>query len=196
MTPRRWIGIGSFAGLLFVYAIFFTEWFRPSPIDIVAQIRFSVQPPRFGRAAVKRTQVADSNAPTGVKLVKIVETNQPVVQHQIDRIGRPENGGIDQAPDGVANVTFSLDDWYQLTRIRVEDVPADGTAPKVLWHVVGKSRPMNSLLYRRVPEGMRTILPGMDAEPLVAGVPYRLVVEAGRRRGTNFFKTLPAEPGE
>ena len=79
-----------------------------------------------------------------------------------------------------------------LTALRVEDVPADGSAPKVLWRLAGKSRPTRSLLYGRDPEGLKPVVPGATAELLKAGVPYRLFLAAGRRRGTNDFKTMPA----
>jgi hypothetical protein len=115
------------------------------------------------------------------------ERDAPLVQ----RVGQPEKGKLDQAPGGVANVTFSLDAWYQLTKLRVEDIPTDGTAPKVVWQLVGKSLPLNSLLYGVDPEGMKPLVSGASAEHLVAGVPYRLILQAGRRRGTNNFTTVP-----
>ena len=195
MNSRRWILVGVFAALGISYITFFTEWLRPAPIEIASQVRFSVQPPRFGRP-VKMTNLLQllrsvdklvSNAPPP----KIV----PVPPDPLERIGRPEKGAIDQAPGGVANVTFSLDNWYSLTRIRVEDVPVDGTAPRIVWQIAGKSRPANSLLYGRNPEGMKPLVPGATAEPLQAGVPYRLILEAGRRRGTANFKTTPVPPG-
>ena len=111
---------------------------------------------------------------------------------KLNAIGRPEKGAIDQAPGGVANVTFSLDDTYILTSIRVEDVPSDGTKPNVLWQLKGKSRPARSLLYGRVPEGMTNVVPGAVAEPLKAVVLYRLFLQAGRRRGIKDFTTAPA----
>ena len=85
--------------------------------------------------------------------------------------------------------------WYELTAIRVEDVPVDGTAPKVIWRLAGKSAPLNSLLYGRDPVGMKPLAAG-TAQPLVPGAPYRLIVEAGRRRGTNNFTTVPLRPAE
>ncbi len=103
----------------------------------------------------------------------------------------PDWGKVDQSPGGVANVTFSFDGRYVLTAIRVEDQPADGAAPKVVWNLLGKSPPTSTLLYGRDPQGMKAATPSAKAEPLVAGVPYRLIVEAGRRRGTNSFKTMP-----
>jgi hypothetical protein len=181
MTNRVWTFVGVFAVLGLAYITFFTEWLRPEPIEIASQIRPAVQPPRFGRVVM----------PTA-KPGQPAQTNKIVLRDQIERIGRPEKGVIDQAPGGVANVTFSLDGMYHLTAIRVEDVPADGTKPKILWQLKGKSRPAASLLYGRVPEGMTPVVPGAAAEPLQAGVPYRLFLEAGRRRGSKNFTTVPA----
>lgn len=206
MSARHWTLVGAFAALGLSYVIFFTEWLRPAPIEVASQVRFSVQPPRFGRPAPKanaaRGAMPDAAKATSTKNGRPAappqgffppppaKTNPVVAREMVDRVGRPEKGAIDQAPGGVANVTFSLDNWYQLTRVRVEDVPADGTAPNVAWQLVGKSLPLNSLLYGRNPEGMKPLLAEAKAEPLKAGVPYRLIVEAGRRRGTNDFKTV------
>jgi hypothetical protein len=181
VTTRLWTFVGVFVVLCLAYIGFFTEWLRPEPIEIASQIRQSVQPPSFGRVVIPP-----------VKTGQPAQTNKIVLRDRIERIGRPEKGGIDQAPGGVANVTFSLDGMYNLTGIRVEDVPADGTKPKVLWQLKGKSRPAGSLLYGRAPEGMTSVVPGAAAEPLQAGVPYRLFLEAGRRRGIKNFTTVPA----
>jgi hypothetical protein len=178
MNRRSRIFGGVLASLAVVYVVWFTEWLRPAPIQIASQVRFAIQPPRFGRP-VKKPLLPGQAA----------RTNQVSHQKEIELIGRPEKGSIDQSPAGVANVTFSLDDWYSLTEVKVQDVPADGSKPQVLWQLVGKSRPVNSLLYGREPSGMRPLLQGSTPEPLKAGVPYRLIVQSGRRRGTNDFRT-------
>jgi hypothetical protein len=82
-----------------------------------------------------------------------------------------------------------MDGTYQLTKLRVEDMPADGSAPKVFWRLAGKSVPTTVFLYGRDPEGLKPLVQGATAEPLSPGVPYRLIVEAGRRKGTNCFTT-------
>jgi hypothetical protein len=89
----------------------------------------------------------------------------------------------------VANVTFSMDDKFELTKLRVEDLPADGSKPKIMWQLTGKSPLLSVFLYGRDLEGMKPVAQGVLAEPLEAGVPYRIIVEAGRRRGTNCFTT-------
>ncbi len=180
MNPRRrWTLVAVFATLLLVYALFFTDWVRPAPIQIASQVRFAIQPPRFGRPAKKPLVPG-----------KLAETNHVVpAVRPFERIAPPEKGAIDPAPGGAANVTFSFDAFYELTHVRVEDVPADGTPPKLQWELVGKSRPTRSLLYNRVPEGMQVRGGQTNAEALIPGVPYRLLLEAGRRRGTNLFST-------
>jgi hypothetical protein len=191
MKSRRWILIGMFVALGIVYVVFFTEWLRPAPIEIASQVRFSIQPPRFGRPpkpAAKGNTNAPSHQPPATNQVKFVDP--------YERIGQPEKGRLDPAPGGVANVTFSLDGWYHLTSIRVEDVPADGSKPQVLWQLVGKSRLVNSLLYGHDPEGMRPLLQGANLEPLQAGVPYRLIIHSGRRSGTNNFRTVELRAAE
>lgn len=185
MNARPWVLLGVFAALGLAYVTFFTEWLRLAPIEIASQLRFTIQPPRFGRP-VKKPDPPGQPTPA--------DRGGP--RNDVERIGQPARGMIDQAPGGVANVTFSLDAWYNLTRIRVEDVPADGTPPKVLWHLTGTSLTVNSILYGRDLEGMKPVPPVSSAEPLKAGVPYRLILEAGRRRGTHNFRTMQPPPTE
>jgi hypothetical protein len=239
MRARNWVLISLFVILGIIYVVFFTEWLNPAPIEIASQVRFSAQPPRFGRPQRKPAptpqpgqafRVVRKGSTNGSPETEVVEVTDPGQQprriptappaklilpagasnmvvndmrnaqpaksqkpsptDQYQRVGSAEIKTLGQDPNGVANVTFSLDGWYQLTHIRVEDVPADGSAPKVMWQCVGKSLPLESLLYKLVPEGMHVIPAGADAEPLLPGVPYRLIVEAGRRRGTNNFATV------
>jgi hypothetical protein len=199
MTTRNWVLVGVFSALALAYVIFFTDWLRPAPIEIASQVRFAIQPPRFGRPPKTTNQVASLGQAAGITAPGA--TGQPTPAHkaesngpEVDRVGRPDNGSIDQAPNGVANVTFSLDGWYRITRVRVEDVPADGSVPNVLWQLAGKSVPMNSLLYGREPEGLKPLVNGSTPEPLKPGVPYRLILESGRRRGTNDFRTTALSP--
>lgn len=183
-----------FVALGLIYVFFFTEWVRPEPIQIASQVRAVIHPPRFGRPApgIKMTNVMTMKGDAPVKNNVVVRTSMAAGTNQAKRVvDVPDWGKVDQSPGGVANVTFSLDSRYTLTALRVEDQPADGSAPKVVWGLTGKSLPTSTLLYGRDPQGMKPLTPGAKAEPLVAGVPYRLIVEAGRRRGTNNFKTTP-----
>ena len=194
MNKRALILVGVLAVLGFLYAFLFTEWIRPEPIQIASQVRASILQPRFGRPTVQRV-ISNLVLPKSDVLKKtnaIMSTNIVVRTNQPQRVQVSDWGQIDPAPGGVANVTFSLDGSYSLTSLRVQDVPADGSPPKILWQLAGKSLPLSFLLYGRDPQGMKPGTPDAKAEPLSAGVPYRLIVEAGRRRGTNNFRTTPA----
>ena len=194
MNKRAFVFGGVLVVLGFLYALLFTEWIRPEPIQIASQVRASILQPRFGRPVTQRV-ISNLLLPKG-DVVK--RTNGVMATNLVGRTNQPQRvqvsdwGQIDPAPGGVANVTFSLDGNYSLTAVRVQDVPADGSAPKVLWQLAGKSPPLSFLLYGRDPQGMKPGTPNTKAEPLSAGVPYRLIVEAGRRRGTNNFRTTPA----
>lgn len=177
MKTRSWVLCGLLAVLAVGYVCWWTDWLRPTPIEIASQVRVSILRPSFGQL-LRTLQPGQTNAQA-----RPAHANAPRAEH-------PELGTLDQAPGGVANVTFSLDARYRLTRIRVEDVPADGSAPQLMWEVVGKSHPLNSLLYGRVPQGMKSLPEGSGAEPLKPGVPYRLILESGRHRGTNHFRTI------
>ncbi len=185
MNARSWSLVGVFSGLLFAYAWFFTEWLRPEPIQISSQIRASILQPKFGRGPVTLRR---TNSQTGT-VEAVIQTNVVGAVDKGRRARLPQWGEIGDAPGGVANVTFTLDAPYELTSLRVQDVPADGSAPRVLWDLVGKSVPMSSLLYGRIPQGMRAVKTNGVAIPLSPGAPYRLIVEAGRRLGTNAFTT-------
>ena len=188
MNKRTLTLAGVLATLGLLYVVLFTEWIKPEPIQIASQVRTSVQKPRFSRPVTQRIL---TNVPAA-KGDMIVRTNLIVRTNEAQRVRLPDWGAIDQAPGGVANVTFSLDGAYALTTLRVQDVPADGSPPKVVWQLAGKSLPTSSLLYGRDPQGMKPVMPGTKAEALTAGVPYRLIIEAGRRRGTNSFTTTPS----
>ena len=188
MNKRSLMLAGVLAVLGLLYIVLFTEWIKPQPIQIASQVRTSVQKPRFGRPVTQRIL---TNLPTA-KGDMLVRTNLIVRTNEAERVRLPDWGAIDQAPGGVANVTFSFDGAYTLTALRVQDVPADGSPPRVVWQLAGKSLRTSSLLYGRDPQGMKPVLPGTKAEALTAGVPYRLIIEAGRRRGTNSFTTIPS----
>lgn len=189
MKSRPLILAGVFVVLGLAYVTMFTDWLSPQPIQISSQVRSSILQPRFGRGPIK---VSRTNRETG-RVEVTIHTNAVGPVEKGRRARLPEWGEIGDAPGGVANVTFTLDGPYQLTALRVQDVPADGSAPKTLWELVGNSVPTSSLLYGRVPRGMKPSKPEAVAVPLDAGAPYRLIVEAGRRRGTNSFTTRPAD---
>src|SRR6187401_1762496 len=129
MNKRSLILVGGLVVLSLLYIVLFTEWIRPEPIQIASQVRTSVQRPRFGRPVTQSTLTNLSTAKGDV----IVRTNLVVRTNEAQRVRLPDWGAIDQAPGGVANVTFSLDGAYTLTALRVQDVPADGSPPRVVW---------------------------------------------------------------
>src|SRR2546425_5346240 len=114
MTARRWIHFGVLVALGLSYIAFFTEWLRPAPIEIASQVRFTIQPPRFGRPVKKTDQPPQPGK--GGRSGQPAQGNQPARPEPFERIGLPDKGVLDQAPGGVANVTFSLDGWYNLTK--------------------------------------------------------------------------------
>lgn len=217
MKYRIWLLLGAFVALGLGYAIYFTEWFSPAAIEISHQVRFSSQAPTFGRPAPPPKN-AKTNKPAAkppaitnllqlstnlVEAVKkanfVIQTNGGKTSVVLRTSGGKTNrashasassSGLAYAEKGAtANVTFSLDDYYALTSIHVEDVPADGSKPTIMWHLKGKSQPVKAFIYGKDVEGMAPIAKGVAAEPLIAGVPYRLIIQAGRRRGTNEFTT-------
>jgi hypothetical protein len=175
MNGRGYFLIVVFAALGLTYVVLFTEWLRPAPIEIASQVRVSILRPRFGRPAP--TPISPKQPPAfqpGQPGQQIVKVDQLVRSNQVRRVPLQEWGSIDPSPGGVANVTFSLDDAYTLTALRVEDVPANGAAPKVVWQLVGKSQPTKALLYGHNPEGMKPVTlvsnsgaatPGSNAGP-------------------------------
>jgi hypothetical protein len=174
---KLWMLSGVLAALALAYVFFFTDWISPAPIEIASQVRPVIQQPRFGRK-VKATKTGPDGA---------VQPDTAPVRVEESRSGLPEPA------NGVAHVTFSLDDRYSLTSIRVFEVAPDGGRGKMIWDLSGKSRPLNSLIYGMSPAGMVAAGEG-TAQPLDAGMQYRLEVAAGRRKGTNVFRTINRPP--
>lgn len=173
MNPNRraWTLGGVAALLALAYVAVFTDWTSPQPIEIASQIRPVIQPPRFGRRG-PQTPGKEAATPT-------------------DRPAETEPAS------GVARVTFSLDDRYRLTSVRVFALDAQGEPARKVWDLTGKSRQLNSLMYGLNPAGMSPA-EGFDgnAAPLEAGLTYQMEVRAGRRLGTHRFRTAAVPPPE
>src|SRR5262245_48702850 len=138
MNARSGFLIGVFAVLGFTYVLLFTEWLRPAPIEIASQVRLSIIRPRFGRPTPPADSFKQQPASRpGQPEQPRVKADQVAHSNQVRRVPLQEWGLIDPSPGGVANVTFSLDDMYSLTALRVEDVPANGEAPRVVWQLTG-----------------------------------------------------------
>jgi len=102
---------------------------------------------------------------------------------------RPAFGGN----AAVYSVAFSLNDKYNLKNLKVvplEDGKFNPNAHTV-WHLVGDSAstPTQMFMYGRRINGMKQAPDNPRAEPLQAGVTYRMVVSAGGLTGYTDFKT-------
>src|SRR5690242_10628736 len=104
MNKRSLMLGGVLAVLGLLYIALFTEWIKTEPIQIASQVRASVQRPRFGRPVTQRNM---TNLPNAKGDVMVVRTNLIVQTNEAQRVRLPDWGEIDQAPGGVANVTFS-----------------------------------------------------------------------------------------
>ena len=89
-------------------------------------------------------------------------------------------------------VTFTLDDEYSLTEIKV--VPADeyktNKYAHPVWHMItdSSSSPTKGLIYGSKVKGMKPSIPRGRAIPLEADTGYLLLIEAGKSKGEVNFK--------
>ena len=86
---------------------------------------------------------------------------------------------------------FGLDDYYELTEIKVVPLAALQTNALVqpVWHLVGdpSSDSINSFIYGEPIEGMVSAVTGLQPEPLESGVLYRIYVTDGKFKGQHDF---------
>lgn len=93
-------------------------------------------------------------------------------------------------------VTFTFDDDYKLTEIKV--VAADdfktNKYPHALWHMISdnSSTPQKGIIYGSKIKGMKPSIPRGKAEPLQPNTVYVLMIEAGKSKGQVNFKTREA----
>ncbi|MDH7504126.1 MAG: hypothetical protein QHJ82_15620 [Verrucomicrobiota bacterium] len=118
--------------------------------------------------------------------------NAPTIQ--ILKLDRPVPYG--RSTQAALPVTFTLEDRYRLTEIKV--VPVDALAtnrnPTPLWHLISKSNslPTKGFAYGQPIRGMQPASDKARPQPLRPGVTYRLYVKAGRARGEIDFQGKPA----
>lgn len=118
--------------------------------------------------------------------------NAPTIQ--ILKLDRPAPYGRSTA--SALPVTFTLEDRYRLTEIKV--VPVDALAtnrnPTPLWHLISKSNswPTKGFAYGQPIRGMQPASDIARPQPLRPGVTYRLYVKAGRAHGEIDFQAKPA----
>lgn len=196
MNRRTITLLGITAALGLAYVAFYTDWISPEPIQIASQVRPVIQQPRFGRKSSKAVPGNPFTTDTGGNVMKpadgapaAAETRRP-----LPPTGPPDASPLVEPANGVAHVTFSLDDRYSLTSLRVLEVGPDGSRGRIIWDLKGKSRPLNGLIYGRNPTGMVPTTPDTLAASLEPGTLYRLEVAAGRRKGTNVFQTVVRPP--
>lgn len=183
MNTKNWILLGVAVVLGACYAIFNTEWLRPDPIQIQAQVREI-----SGRASLESRRVPRE------------EREGRKAQAQ----DRKQRGGKAPAPsetgkfDGVYPVVFALDGEYRLTSVRViEDQPSvPGHAPLIVWQLnsTSNSAPTKALLYGKTPRGMKLKDERNKPARLLPGTVYRLEVQAGRYQGKTTFQTKEIVP--
>ena len=118
------------------------------------------------------------------KHISIEHTVRPNVTVQ-SRRGNPDN-------PSAYTITFSLGREYKLTSVKVVPAAEFRTSKDVtpLWHLVGNAKSVSTrfIVYGMPIEGMKPFGTGINAEPLVYNVEYRLLVEAGGTRGEHDFK--------
>ncbi len=115
---------------------------------------------------------------------------------QILKSDRPVRYG--RSASGVLPVTFTLEDRYKLTEVKVIAVGALATNknPAPLWHLVTKSNsiPLKGFVYGQQIRGMRPANERDRPRRLEPGIKYRLYVSAGRAKGEIDFEAHPASP--
>ena len=103
-----------------------------------------------------------------------------------------------RSADGTFPVSFTLDGSYRLTSIEVVECAAYSTNKHVapIWHLVSRSNsvPTQGLTYGIPVRGMVPFVSNSTPVRLKGDVPYRLLLEAGRAKGSVDFKTREALP--
>ena len=106
--------------------------------------------------------------------------------------GQPVLGADGQLAD---MVIFALGKEYKITSVKVVTVTdALLKKPHALWELTSESNsaPTIDFEYGHKIRGMRPATKGANAEPLLPNTDYRILVEAGSRKGSHDFRT----PGE
>jgi hypothetical protein len=125
----------------------------------------------------------------------IDHTSRPVSTRSAGRFGG-RLGARAGARTGAQTATtyplfFGLDDYYELTEIKVVPLAALQTNPMTppVWHLVGDpgSDSIKSFTYGQSVEGMVPAINGLQPEPLETGVIYRLFVTDGKLKGQHDF---------
>ncbi len=102
----------------------------------------------------------------------------------------------EKPPTETDPVTFTLDDDYRLTELKVVEAEDFKTNkyPHALWHLISDSNsvPTKGIVYGMKIRGMKPSSPRGRAEPLHTNTVYMLLIEAGKQKGEVNFKTREA----
>ena len=95
-------------------------------------------------------------------------------------------------------MSFALDGKYALTSVKVVELAVYTTNRKStpLWHLVAASNavPSKGFIYGRPIPGLKSATPNARPQPLRPEVTYRLLLEAGRAKGTLDFRAPAIGP--
>ncbi len=203
MNRKLWIALGITVALGFCYVVFNTEWLKPDPIQIQAQVREV-----SARASLERRTPTPKVVFDESKLPKDPAEREKAIKElraaaRRERTSSEAASGTPMATgkfEGVYPVVFALDGEYKLTAIRViEDTPSQpGGAPLIVWQVdtTSNSVPTKALIYGRTPRGMKLKDERNKPAKLLPGTTYRLEVKAGRYEGRTTFQTKETVPAE
>src|SRR5437764_13514857 len=109
------------------------------------------------------------------------------------RPGRPSSIPHPGAPP-VSPVSFAFDGKYRLTSVKV--VAADDFATNKyanpLWYLISDSNsvPTKAIVYGLPIKGMKPAVPKAHPDPLQPGIPYIMMVEAGKIKEQTNLNTL------
>jgi hypothetical protein len=109
-----------------------------------------------------------------------------------NRGGPGRSGGADGGTNFL--VLFEMLNPSQLTSVKVTEVVTNESHPleHILWHLVSTngSNPIKTFFYGQNIDGMGSYLPGVNVEPLLPHVAYRLDLQAGKIKGSAVFQTV------
>lgn len=192
MNRKFQIALAITAVLGLCHIFFNTEWIRPDPIQIQAQVR-ELSP----RASLEKRLPAVRIDPNDPKLPKDPVEREKALKalraanRKENKAGQP--GNTTGEFEGVYPVVFALDGEYQLTAVRViEETPSvPGKAPIIFWQLdsASNSLPTKAIVYGRIPRGMKLKDDRNKPMKLNPATTYRLEVQAGRYKGSTTFKT-------
>jgi hypothetical protein len=118
---------------------------------------------------------------------------------QITITSRPGRPGV--PPDQAAPIVFGLDNEYELKSVKVLSLSSLQTngAPVTVWQLDKTKKASNTPAIRGFPygdpiDGLQPPPALSDPQPLVPGLPYRILVTSTRNQGERDF--TPAAAGE